>query len=734
MICLSVIIICMKKGVLTFVCVAWALLAFGQQTFQVLVKGKGGEPLAAASVSVSRLDRAGMSDSLGLVTLRDLPAGKWILEISHVGYEPKEIPIEVPLISSGPVVVVLEVAAKEEQEVVVTSTRSNRSIRNIPTRIEVISGEELEEKGNMRPGDIRMMLNESTGIQTQQVSATSASSSIRFQGLDGRYTQMLKDGFPLYAGFSGGLGLLQTPPLDLRQVEIIKGASSTLYGGGAIAGMINLISKVPTPERELRFLANGMSAGGLDLNGFYGQRWKRWGLTVYGGQSSSAAYNPSGAVPFSAIPKFDRYVFNPKLFVYFGEQTRLNVGVNLGWENRIGGDMEYLQGRGDNTHSYFERNKSQRFSTQLSLTFRFGDQSSLIVKNSVGSFDRTITIPGYVFDGRQRSSYSEVSFSTRGRVMDWVAGINFYTDGFREHRTDSFPKRDYQQNTLGGFVQHTWTVNKWLQTEAGIRGDYVVDYGWAVLPRVSALIKWSPAWTSRIGGGMGYKTPTIFTEETERIQYQGVLPVSPESNRLERSYGVNADVNYRTSLLDGQLSLGINQLFFYTRIQDPLVLDTLAALVYLLSNSSGYLQSKGFETNVKLGYGDFKLYLGYTFTDAHLNENRVIRENPLTVRHRLNNVLVYEKEDKWKLGLEGYYYSEEPLNDGRIGKAFWTFGFMAEKIWAHWSLFVNFENLTDTRQTRFDTIYTGPVSNPVFRDIYAPLDGRVVNGGVKVRL
>jgi len=124
----------------------------------------------------------------------------------------------------------------------------------------------------MRPGDIRMMLNESTGIQTQQVSATSANSSIRIQGLDGRYTQILKDGFPMYAGFSGGLGLLQTPPLDLRQVEIIKGSSSTLYGGGAIAGLINLISKVPTAERELRFLVNGTSAGGLDVNGFYGQR------------------------------------------------------------------------------------------------------------------------------------------------------------------------------------------------------------------------------------------------------------------------------------------------------------------------------------------------------------------------------------------------------------------------------------------------------------------------------
>src|SRR6476646_9269095 len=101
------------------------------------------------------------------------------------------------------------IAQKELDTVVISSTRSKRTIQNIPTRVEFIGGEELEEKGNMKPGDIRMMLNESTGIQTQQVSATSANSSIRIQGLDGKYTQIIRDGLPLYSGYSGGLGLLQ---------------------------------------------------------------------------------------------------------------------------------------------------------------------------------------------------------------------------------------------------------------------------------------------------------------------------------------------------------------------------------------------------------------------------------------------------------------------------------------------------------------------------------------------
>ena len=95
---------------------------------------------------------------------------------------------------------------------------------------------------------------------------------------------------------------------------------------------------------------------------------------------------------------------------------------------------------------------------------------------------------------------------------------------------------------------------------------------------------------------------------------------------------------------------------------------------------------------------------------------------------------MYEVEDKWKVGLEAYYYSRQQLNDGSFGRSYWITGLMAEKLWNHFSIFVNFENFSNTRQTRFDTIYTGSIDNPVFKDIYAPLDGFVVNGGIKVKL
>ena len=207
----------------------------------------------------------------------------------------------------------------EAGEVVISTTRTGREIDDTPTRVEAIDEEEIDEKSSMRSSNVSMILNESTGIKVQQTSATSYTQSIRIQGLDGRYTQILKDGFPAFGGFSGSLSLLDIPPLDLKQFEVIKGSSSTLYGGGAIAGLVNLISKTPTEERELKFHIDITSAGGINTSGFFGQKFKKTGVTLFASRNSNSAYDPSD-VGLTAIPKFERYTINPKIFFYIKEK------------------------------------------------------------------------------------------------------------------------------------------------------------------------------------------------------------------------------------------------------------------------------------------------------------------------------------------------------------------------------------------------------------------------------
>ncbi len=683
------------------------------------------KPLPGATVMIPSLKKTIIADSNGVAIIPSLAIGKYTINISFIGYTEQELSIEIPQ-KDGLIEVLLNHDEEHEEEVIVTATRMSRSIADIATRVETISGEELTEKGNMKPGDIRMLLNESTGIQTQQTSATSYNSSIRIQGLDGRYTQILRDGFPLYAGFSGGLSLMQVAPLDLKQIEVIKGSSSTLYGGGAIAGLVNLVSKTPTEEKELSFLANATTAGGLDLSGFYSEQFSKLGVTVFGSRNTSNAYDPAG-LGLTAIPKFERYTIHPRLF-FNGNKTNANIGVNYISENRVGGSMEYIK---NGTAGYFERNQTDRLTSQFQLTHQLNEHSSLVFKNSYSRFNRTIQIPAYQFNGLQQTSFSEASYLYKAEKMDWIIGSNLITDHFKELSQTVANPRDYQFNTFGIFIQNTWQANEKLSIETGLRGDYVKQFGFELLPRIAVMLKANAQFTFRLGGGMGYKTPTVFNEEAEKLHFQNIRPIDQFIATNERSIGGNFDINFRTRI--GEIGLTLNQLFFYTRLNAPLVLVNSRPLASFV-NANGFISTIGMETNLRLSYDDFKLFVGYTYADVNTQFNNIKNWFPLTSRHRVNNVLMYEKEGKFKIGAEAYFFSPQQLSDGAMGKSYWIFGLMAEKIWNKFSLFINFENFTDTRQTRFDTINTGSVNNPLFRDIYAPVDGFVVNGGLKIRL
>ncbi len=501
----------MKKVLFLCIVVLCAFTTYAQHTVRLSVKkNEDKAPLAGATATIALLNKTTVADSLGIVTFANIAAGTYTITVSFIGLEEQEVSVTVPQSDSIVQEVLMQEGEEHGEKVVVTATRISRTIANTPTRTEVISGEELTEKSNMKPGDIRMMLNESTGIQTQQTSATSFNSGIRIQGLEGRYTQILRDGYPLYSGFAGGLSLLQIAPLDLRQVEVIKSAASTLYGGGAIAGLVNLVSKTPGKNRELSFLANGTSAGGLDLSGFYSQRYGKAGLTLFASRNSNKAFDPAD-IGLTAIPKFERYTINPRLFLY-GKNTTADIGVTYTTEDRTGGSINYIKSGGT---GFFEKNNTDRIATQAGIAHKLGN-STLQFKNSYSRFDRVISIPIYTFNALQQSSFSELTWSRKGDKTDWVIGANVLTEDLNEKQQTIDPKRDYHYNTYGLFIQNAWTISDKVVLESGLRGDYVNEYGFELLPRVSAMFSVSPKFTTRIGGGFGYKSPTIFTEEAEQ--------------------------------------------------------------------------------------------------------------------------------------------------------------------------------------------------------------------------
>ncbi|MDR1130255.1 MAG: carboxypeptidase-like regulatory domain-containing protein, partial [Prevotellaceae bacterium] len=158
-------------------------IAVAQNKLTAVTKdADSGELLTGASAVVKGSANGSVSGEDGIVTVENIPDGLQTVEFSRLGYESKRQTFTFPLSGRDTVEVLMEVAFAELEEIVVSSTRSTRTIANIPTRVEFVGAEELDEKSSMKPGDIRMLLSESTGIQTQQTSPISANSSVRIQG------------------------------------------------------------------------------------------------------------------------------------------------------------------------------------------------------------------------------------------------------------------------------------------------------------------------------------------------------------------------------------------------------------------------------------------------------------------------------------------------------------------------------------------------------------------------
>ncbi|TCK69438.1 iron complex outermembrane receptor protein [Winogradskyella wandonensis] len=720
----------MNKYILSIKLILILCLSLQAQTSDIQIKvitEAENEPLMGATVYFEALEKGAVTNFDGIAEFTEIPDGEHQIVISFLGFETLETTIQIP--SNIELVFKLKEGGNELDAVVLQSTRSTRTVRKIPTRIEFIGAEELGEKAIMNPTNISMVLRESTGIQMQQTSLSSGSTNIRIQGLDGRYTQLLRDGFPLYGGFSSGLSILQIPPLDLQQFEIIKGSSSTLYGGGAIAGLVNMVSKTPDEEPALDIMLTQTQALGSTANIFYSKRDEKFGFSLYGSGYYQKAYDPEDD-GFSNLPKTTSISFNPKLFYYPSDKTTLWFGLNGTYDDRIGGDITKIEDGENGIHQYIEENNSKRLSSQFVYETQLDSVSALQFKNSVSFFDRNLTVPDFNFDGQQTNTFTEISYNTASEKTDWIIGANLYTSNFDENDNAQL-QRDQKDVTFGAFANNIYDISDNWILETGLRADYNTDFGFFPLPRISLLYKNNSGFSSRIGGGLGYKIPDIFTEEAEYINFENVLAIDKSTVDAERSYGLNFDVNYQTRLTD-EIGFSVNQLFYVTAINNGLLLNSTNNGLFQFENATDEIFSKGAETNIKFTYKDFRWFLNYAFIDTKLNYLPGNPQKPLTAKHNAGSVVMYESE-KWRIGYETYYTGKQFLSNGTETTDFVTMGLLVMRNFKLGSVFVNFENFTDRRQSRFSPLVLPPHENPVFPEIYAPTDGFIFSVGLIIK-
>ena len=621
-------------------------------------------------------------------------------------------------------------AAEEEKQVPVVeefievaATRSGKRLDDQPLRVEVLEREEIEEKMLMTPGDIVMMLNEMGGMRVQATSPSLGAASVRIQGMRGRYTRFLADGLPLFGEQVGALSLLQIPPMDLSQVEVIKGVASSLYGAGAMGGVVNLISRRPGREGQQEFLLNRSTRGATDAVTWLGQPLARgWGVTLLasGHWQDQVDVNDDA---WADLPGYSRGVVRPRVSWDNGQGSTFFATSGVTVEHRTGGTMPG-QGLPSGNGSYREALETRRFDggavgqTLIKQRYLLSARGAVAQQRHDHQFGETPE------RDRHHTAFGEVTLRGSAGRHTWVVGMAIEREAYRAF---DLPQFNFTYTVPGVFAQDDVVVSEWLSLSASARLDRHSEYGTFVSPRVSALAR-SGAWNARLSAGTGFFGPSPLTEETEAAGLSRLA--IPGSLRAEQGRSASFDLSRSDGPLTSTATL------FASRVNHPIHVDD-GEHSLVLTNLVAPTNNTGLELLGTLRHEPFALTASYTYVRSREEVGGTAEDVPLTPRHSAGLVGMWERADVGRIGLEWYYTGVQRLDHNpyrEVSEPYMIVGALAEKQFGRVRLFINGENLTGVRQTKWDSLLRRDRAPDGRWTVaaWAPLDGRTVNGGLRL--
>lgn len=669
--------------------------------------------------------RGAATNPAGLARLT-LPAGMVTVRVTLLGYRPDSTLLTLVAGRDTSISFALAPAAEELQGVVVTSARGAKRIEREPTRIEVLGGDDVAEKTEMRPNDLRSFLSEMAGIRVQQTSAGSGATAVRMQGLRPRYTLLLADGLPLYGGTGGGgLDLLQLPPADLRQIEVIKGPASALYGASALGGTINLVSKRPGHEGDL--LVQATSRDGSNALGWFSRRVNdRFGVTAVAGAHTQARTDVDGD-GWADLPGYRRVEARPRLFLEGKDGSSLFVTVGATAEDREGG---FVTGQRAPDGTAYGESADTRRGDAGAVAQRLIGSRTLLQLRGAANVDRKArtfgTEPEHVL---RSTAFGELSLSSNVGRHDVVAGGAVQRDAAQVDERGSL---DFTFVTTSVFAQDTWHLATPLALTASARADHHSRYGTQLSPRASLLYSFGGSWSLRASATRGYYAPTPFVEETDAVGVRGVRGF--DALRAESATYGSVDLNGRVQAVE------LNATIFASRVRHPVVATPGAGAIGL-ANATANATSRGIETYAVYDLAPIFLTALYTYTDARepqLATGASRREAPYAPRHTWGVDATWEDPARgtW-VALEGFYTGRQALEDNPYraeGRPYVAVGFLATQRVGRYKLFFNVENLTDRRLGRWDPVVLPSRAADGRWAVapWAPTEGRILSAGVRI--
>lgn len=656
-----------------------------------------------------------------------LPAGRQSISITQIGYKPTQVIVVVVPDSVLTVRVMVEMAGMEMEAVRISATRTERLTEETPIRVEVLDEMEVDENRLMAPSGITMLLNETPGLRVHHASPTLGTGSVRILGLPGQYTVMLADGLPLYGGSNSALGPLDVSPVDLQRVEIIKGAASSLYGGQALGGVINLVSKTPNGKSEV--LLNRRTLGVTDAATWLSRR-----IASAGGVSLLASGSLQNAEDIDHDGWADqararRWGLRPRLTVVDARGRSLFVTGSYGYDTRDGGTLSGAVTPGGT--AFQEALTSHRADVGARAIIPLRDSGNIAIRLAVAGNRRSREFgPGPLENDGSATGFLEITRAIVASRGTTVLGSTLQLDDFRNSLN---PRYDHRWFTPSLFATTEGVVGP-LTLSLSARGDAHPQAGFQLTERISALAKPAQDWWVRVSAGTGFAAPTAMTEETEAIGLRSIRP-SAELQR-ERSFGSMLDISGKvagTELLVTTYSSVITKAIQLVDAGD-------GSSDGILTNASGSTRIGGVEGAAVWRFegGKFLGTYGYT-RGTRPDATSGIREPiPMLPRHRVGGDLMFEKPGEYRWGIEGIWYGRQSLDDNPFrneSKPYLYVMAIAVRQLGSLEAVANFENLLNVRQTDTDPLVrpAAATGGRWTTDVWAPVEGFMANVALRYR-
>jgi len=447
-------------------------------------------PLTGANIIIKNTTIGAASDADGNYKLTQLKNGEYLIRVSFFGYET----IEKQIVLTGQNITMdfeMMETSIDLNAVVVTGTRTEKSLLNTPVLTQSISIQELQKKDVT---DITQALEYSVpGIE---FSSTAAGKSVSLQGIDAQYMLFMVNGERLAGDTYGDVDYSRINMADIERIEVVKGASSTLYGSNALGGVVNIITKTPVKKLELfastRFsnynTQNYQARIGSKLGNFSSQL-----SVVY---DKTDGYDLIEGDSYRTQEKEDGVVVSEHIKYTPSESLLLEANVS------------YLNKNRDNTSADLYDRKNKDFTYGAKATYFLNHKNNLSLSWNSDNYEllNKVTPDSLVSD--YDNLYNTARLLGNFNLASWnllTVGSEYISENLTAERN----KIDDKTNTdYILFAQEDIQIGEKANIIGGFRAHNNSQYGWHFTPQFSAMYKiWHLAFRGNYS--MGYKTPSL---------------------------------------------------------------------------------------------------------------------------------------------------------------------------------------------------------------------------------